>query len=645
MSARLPPLVFGATRGAVETVSPMAIPEGFARSAVNVELSADVLFLPRAGVTAITLGATLEVFYLFTERIDGAETLWQLSDFLSGTPTAHRGGSAIAFSDTVALSTVPDALCAVAFNEKVFLAYNSNVNRMHVYSESVMRRVGIGLVAAATVANTGSGAYPATLRYYKVQMRLHKGSDASLQRLASSELSAVVSFTPSGAGTAARVTKPTTIDSATHWAVYGSADGITYYDISGSLAVSATTYDDTYLVNNYWATGAVSPEAGLFVPPPSCKFLATNGERLFMAGAWESTASAGQTTPTPRRVWFTRPSGATDQGDDESITQTGDLRYWLDIDNEDGSPITGMISSVDGSIYVGTATSVWRLSDTGQSDEPMRSVRVVAGFGVTHNGLMTMDGSTLYFGDASGPYRYSLSHGLEYLGADWVRNRAPLSSTSSFDNMASCAFDPSTRRIAWLYNRDSSAIHGKVRWFHPSLASAIDGVVRGGWSLDDYENAGRLRTAAVYLGSLYFGGRTPSTANDLIFTRDMTQSTDGGVEYISSIITRTVVLSDGESFCRTEEPLVWRNRNLSLSFVLSRNFGGTGNTSSDTLTADVPGMGDAQSQRIKVEGLVVADAYCLDLELSTTIPVVTLTTRERDGVDRVTVPVFLQERA
>lgn len=643
-------LVFDRCLGAIETLSPWAIPPGYAQSAVNVELSPHTLMRPRCGTTAFGAGATADIYNMFTERINSAEALWSFSDWLVGTPTAHRyttsgGAVAVTLTDTPAYSgdqTQPQIVCA-AYNGKVFLAYNSSVNRLHVWDGTSVRRVGIAASAAATVANTGAGAYPATIRYYKIRFSILVSGVATV----TSELSPVVSFTPSGAGTAARVTKPTTPDGATHWSVFGSADGVTFYNIVGLLAVGTTTYDDATNPVAY-SGGEIAEEVGLYVPPPSCKYLATNGERLFMAGAYETTAASGQTTPTPRRVWFTRPLGVTDQGDDEAVTQTAASRYWIDIDNEDGSPITGLLSTLDGAVYAATSTSLWRLYDTGQADAPINAERVVAGVGPTSHYLMTatdtIDGAMVYFGANDGPYRYSPVSGVQYLGADWVSQVAEVGAVSA-PRLQCCQFDPATRLIYWLYADGDTNTNSAARVFDPSLARNVEGVVRGGWSLNDYEYGGRrVFCLTVFERRLHFGGMASGSVG-LLFYHDLDGATDDGTAYTATLTTPDVLFGDGTINVRTDDPYIWKRRDLSVALTLNRDRAGTGNVVTDTAASEAIGGSETSWHRQKVENCVVADAGSLSIALSITTPIITATSRHTDGVDRLVVPYIPQERA
>lgn len=367
----MPVLRLNSLRGLSTWRSPYDLPMDIAVAANDIELRPNTLGRARRTLTGVglTSGPTSTIYRLLRFRnASGTSSLFAFS----GTSTLHRlsGGSwaAVTPSDTVA-NWATDVPHGAALNNKLFLCYNSNVNRLHVWDGSVVRRVGIEASAAPTVADTGAGAYAATLRYYKVQWKIISGSDT----VATSELSAAQSFTPSGAGTAARVTKPTTPDSATHWVVFGSSDGITYYDLSGDIVVATTTYDDSATPSAY-SVGAVAPSAGLYVPPPSAKFIVSDGNRLIMAGCHETTATATQTATRNSRVWWTQVLGALDNtGEDEAIAQTVSAKDWLDLGENDGDEITGLAPPINGIIHVFKARSVWRLIPTGIGDTPYRA--------------------------------------------------------------------------------------------------------------------------------------------------------------------------------------------------------------------------------------------------------------------------------
>ena len=102
---------------------------------------------------------------------ESAAEMWAASD--ENPPKLAR----MAAGNTFTAVTVGDAFTVgdvkyingVSLNGKFFIAGNTAQDRLHVWTGSTFRRVGLATPAAPTVANTGAGAYAATLRYYKVQ--------------------------------------------------------------------------------------------------------------------------------------------------------------------------------------------------------------------------------------------------------------------------------------------------------------------------------------------------------------------------------------------------------------------------------------------------------------------------------------------
>lgn len=537
------------------------IPEGLVYSATNVDIYPDGILWRRPGLSAASSTGsppTVGVRYLFAERDLTAEYLWAFQSNGSGAMTAARyngsSWSTIALSDTVAALAEPHAC---RYNGKVFLAYNSNVNRLHVYDGTSVRRVGVVASAAATVANTGAGAYPATLRYYKIQWELRSGSTL----VAESELSPSVSFTPSGAGTAARITQPTPSDSATHWVVYASADDVSYYELA-RIDTATTTYDDTNLTSIYGTVAApnLAPLAGLHVPPPSAKYLATDGERLLMAGAFETTASSGETTPSPKRVWFTRPLGAIGVGDDEDITQTGDFRYYLDIDDPNDGAITAL-QQINGVVYVFFAESTWRLVPTGIENKPFRPERVSGTVGAESQ-LATCVGSTAnneeaiyFYSTRTGLNRVTLGSGVEWLGSDVVP-KIPATTVQG----VRLAYDR-TRRDVWFIS--TVGVTGVYRIAVDFLRRMGDEYHGGARSFSSANSSVNITCGESYGGAFYLGG---GTNNDSLYVLTPSATNDDGTAIAAEV--RSPVWGDGLSRHDMEAPVLQVGNTLSSGTVV-----------------------------------------------------------------------------
>jgi hypothetical protein len=274
-------------------------------------------------------GVISAMFSFVPQNIQTNREMWSIDD--AATPRWKRLSGGTAWANVSVSDAVQDhaeEIAAVYFNRKAFFAYHSNVDRLHCYdfSTNTFRRVGFPAAAVPTVADTGAGTYAATLRYYKTRWVFLSGSVV----LRAGEASTVVAFTPSGTGTAARVTAPTAPgEGETHWEVYGSSDGSNFFRLS-QVAVATTTYDDSAAPTSY--AGTLLPATNSFLTPPSAKYLVADKKRLVFAGAY-NPSDANVFTKSTRFGW-TAPLGATDNGDDERVSNTSTIKNYDDIEED-----------------------------------------------------------------------------------------------------------------------------------------------------------------------------------------------------------------------------------------------------------------------------------------------------------------------
>jgi hypothetical protein len=368
---------------------------------------------------------------------------------------------------------------AVTFNNKLFVAGNTAENRLQVYDGTTWSRVGLATPAAPTVANDGGGGtYAAVIRYYKVVYLVIDGAGKVIRR---SEPSAAQSFTPSGANTAAVVTKPASIsESETHWAIYGSPDGGNYVQLVQQV-VGTTTYSDTTVPSLY--IGTAIPVAGTFTCPPSAKYMVVDQAGIVMGGAWE-TATGSAMAPSDKRVWWTGTFGATDQGDDERITNTNLIKNYLDVD----APITGIGGPYNGIIYVFSLDSCYKL--VGTSNAATRYLRHKAD-GVkgciSHKSIvMAQDefGSpAMYWLSKEGPFRISQA-GQQ----DLSENVKDIWDTINLDASGTIChglYWPDRKQIWWWVAGTGATIPTILIKFDTRLGRVVEsGKVHGGWSKD-----------------------------------------------------------------------------------------------------------------------------------------------------------------
>lgn len=591
---------------------------------------------------------------------DGVEELWAAA-YNAGTVACARRVAGVWTPVTLIDTPNPNSLTemhSVTFNGKLFLAYDSAVNRLHCWDGTSVRRVGLIVSGVGSVANTGAGAYAATARRYRFSQRIKVGSDI----VAESELSAAVSFTPSGTGSAVRITKPTTVDSATHWVVYGliSSAGDVYdlYEELAEVANATTTYDDSTAPASY--NGDAPPVLNSNIPPPSAKCLATDSTRLIMGGAWETSATAGQTTPAGNRVWFTRALAATDVGDDESVPNG----LWLNIG--DAGPVTAL-GTIYTDIYAFKAGSVHKLIPTQDPDGPFSRVLISENFGAVGQRVIangeTEDGfSAIYFADDHAVYR--LAYGAvvpfsEPVGRD-------MRSQSITADASVLAYDPYRRVLLIQISNDATSVIGsysaftadavKKRWTGFSLGGATSGWTLGTSMLGtDTILAGlnaTIRGAVVATAAdgsslqLYVCGKDDSGAS-LLRSWGNQCGLDGDIAFTSKVRARRT-FGPGKKATVWAPTLYYRNPqgdtsgtlSCSVSFVSGYN----AETRTQTFTMDT--TQDDNGITVKeqtLESLACSDVSVLDAVVTLTYSGTAFDSVVTPTIDALVVPYKVQE--
>jgi hypothetical protein len=594
---------------------------------------------------------------------DGVEELWGASNNSGTVACARRVGgvwSSVTLTDTPAAATLPQ-MHSVSFNGKLFLAYDSAVNRLHLWDGTVVRRVGLNVSGVGSAANTGAGAYAATARQYRFSQRIKVGTDI----MAESELSAAISFTPSGAGTAARVTGPVAVDSATHWVLYGlisSAGDV--YDLYEELAETAigATFDDSVAPASY--DGDAPPVLASNIPPPSVKYLATDGSRVIMAGAWETSASAGETDPAQNRVWFSRPLAATDVGDDESVPNG----LWLNIG--DAGPLTAL-GTIYTDVYAFKLGSTHKLVPTQDPDGPFSRVLISENFGAIGQRCIT-NGETedgfgaIYFADDHAVYRLAYGAIIPYSESVGRDMRAqPITADGSV-----LAYDPYRRVLLIQISNASTGIVGsysafitdavKQRWSGFSLAGMTSGWTLGssafGTSTILAGGNASIRAAVVAQASdgtlrLYVGGQDDSGVAQLR-AWGKRNVLDGTIPFTAKVRARRT-FGPGK-YATVYNPVVYyRNPqgdtsgSLSCSVSIVKNYDEETQTESFTMDA-TPDDNGISVKRKKLESAFGGEVEILDLIVSMTytptVAGVAYDSVPTPTIDAIVVPFKVQER-
>ena len=497
-------LLFGIT-GRDGSTPDLEMPDNRCKEAINVDFYRSSLGRKRGGASALSLtGGTAQsgvISTIFSHLPSPDQTLrefWSVDD--AATPRFKRLAAGTAWADVTvadAVQTRPFDINWCSFNGKLFVAYNSSVNRLHEWDGTTFRRVGLDKASAPTGANTGAGSYAAIIRYYKVRWVVIASSVVTV----AGDLSTVLTATPSGTGTHYRLTQPTPpSESETHWEVYGSPDNANFFRLS-QLAVATTTYDDNTDPADY--SGTLAPDAGAFTAPPSAKYLLAIGKRVLMAGAWE-TAAGNSHTPKNNRFWWTSPLGATDNGDDERVSNTSTIKAYDDVDED----ITGLGGPINGAAFIFSYYGVWKAVETPVVNNPFKTFRIAGALGsISHKAIIRAVDENgehcLYWLSPVGPVRYG-SHGFQLCNEDIadIWDGINLDATNV---VAHGVHHPDKHQIWWWIATGSSNDPDTKIVFDTKLGRVIqtgkDVSVRNGWA-EHTGNSAAARCSAMMSDSV-----------------------------------------------------------------------------------------------------------------------------------------------
>lgn len=543
-------------RNGIDFPGSPGFPEDQCVEAVNVDFRFAGLGARRNGCVDVTgsggvFNAPIVSMFRHTPGEETAGEVWAIEED-GTTPAIGRmasGGAWTSITGAPAFNAASEAAktTTVSFNGKLYFFYLDGTakDRLKVYDPilGVIRVVGIDPgTTAPTVADTGAGAYPAVLRYYRVRFLQVTGALV----IRKSEPTPSVSFTPSGTGTAARITRPTAPgESETHWLVEYSPDNTNWYIASGLTAIGTTTYDDSVTVPNE-PNNPLSELSGTFTRIPSARVGCTDGNRLLFAN-WDKAGFES-------RVGWTPVLGSLDLGDDERMFQTANFRPYIDLDTKSRGGIKAM-GSIDGQIYVFKAQQIWRLIPTEDLSRPYIARKVSGTVGAVSQQSLTVGEDAigrpcLYFMSHKGPYRIGPVMGLEYLGRDIedltrqvdglprINTNAKVIAHSQFHS------NPG-QWVVWLSTgaNDTPDIMCMLDVRRATRRDAYG--IRGGWVRND----GRLATAVCSCLGPYLQASTTMnlrpwigvSGNNVMLISDVdTAVTDAGTGFSASLLTRGI---------------------------------------------------------------------------------------------------------
>ncbi len=539
--------------GQDDTTAPNAVADDQCVSAVNVEFNISQLGERRNGSLAISSPAAITALASVTflgRHLPSSDRsiaeLFAVGATVGSAPALQRRTTvwnSISITDTA--TNTGDYLfkwSGASVHQKYFLGYKSNVDRLHVWDGSTLRRVGLAMPSAApTGANTGIGTLAST-RYYRIRYTVKSGAVTLLR----SEPSLSLTFTPSGSGTGVIVTKPVTIsENETHWELEASLDNINYYVLATTAVATPTVTDSTSAVTGY-ATGVLSADIGDYTVPGSAKFVSIDDDRLILGGSWEVEGM------TSRVAWTPVYGDLTGQGNDERIPLATD--NFLDLDAGNGGELTALSGTVDGSVYAFKWSQIWKLTRTGQRAQAYTAFAIskVRGAidGSVVEGLDDAGRPVLFFLDPKvGPMRIGAS-GLFWAGKD-IKTTWERVNIEATQVIARGLFYPQSNQVKWTIAVDGSNTPNL------GLTLQLDNVVmsedglRKGWSLSTGDSTQAL---AMVMYSSNVDTANPRMRNlvPLIGVASVTGAhiqilntgvTDNGTAYVASITTKPYSLA------------------------------------------------------------------------------------------------------
>lgn len=476
---------------------PLAIPDDMGAEMLNVEFVDGGLGKKRRGAPAVSIGGDSYsghkalIIYVPAQDPTDARLIIVSADATTKVLSVQTA-SATNLTLTNAIASNPQLINGAVLNGKLFLAWDSTANRVNVLNPSqsatTIRPAGLATPVAPTAANTGSGSYAATQRWYRVRFQVIASSVVLYQ----SNVGPALAFTPSGSGTAAQVTKPASAgEGETHWVLSAAAQSIDgpYYDIATTV-VGTTTYDDSANPATYNANDA-SPLDGHDYPFPAVKYVASDGERLFGFGTWEAAAGAS-ITPQSGVVYYTPALGESNTGDDERLEVTTESKGWINLSINAGGVDRGIGGPMLNLMYFFQNNGIYALSPTGSATIPFRRIIISRQHGaVSHKSIvMGQDeagNDSLYFLDErDGPRRIVNGYNVQWLGKD-VFDLWPTVNLSATGTVAFGVYDQRYKLVIWWVATGASndpdtilaydVTRGRMTALHPGEEATM----RYGW--------------------------------------------------------------------------------------------------------------------------------------------------------------------
>lgn len=544
--------ILSSLRGGLNNTDPeISLPDDQCTAAVNVEFYKSMLGERRRGTSAITLPSSLSgkdrITFLY-RHIPGTDAtaaeLWALG--VTGTSAYQLARKTTSWSD----ATIADSVtltgfsqyqwCAASHYGKLFLAFDSDVDRLHVVDVggTTVRRAGLKEPAPPTGADTAGAGTIAGVRYYRVRYTVQSASVTVLR----SEPSTVLTHTPAGTKDGITVTKPASIsESETHWELEASLDNVNFYVLATTAVASTTVTDSTVYATGYGAY-VLSEDIGDYELIPSGRFLVVDEDRLVIGGSWEDTALASRVTWTPVK-------NASGVGNNERLETDTDPS--VDLDGLEGGGLTGMSSASLGTIWAFKTRGIYKLLRTGNRKKAYDTVCVTKQLGAIYgsvvNGMDHKGRACVYFIDpAVGPCRAGVG-GIMQCGLD-IKTSWETINLSAAKVVCSGLYYPASQQVIWNIATSSSDTPALSIVLQTNETRDAEDGVRRGWTTFNGNRAKGL-AMCLFSSNIETGAARNHTLIPFIGLEGLslvhlcdTGSTDNNIAYAASIVTKPYTL-------------------------------------------------------------------------------------------------------
>lgn len=611
-------------RGGLNNTDPaITLPDDQCVVANNVEFIKSALGERRQGTLAISLPANIlskdRVTLLFRHlpSVDEtASTLFVLG--VTGTASYQlvykdTTWHDITISDTVSLAGFDQYRWqAVTLHGKAYFAFNSDVDRLHTFDTlSNFRRVGVKApTAAPTGADEGVGTFSGT-RYYRVRF-IEKSGTTVIRR---SEPSAVLTFSPGGAGAGAHITKPASVsEGETHWELEASLDNANFYVIATTVVGTTTVNDEQNVVTGYAGIFLLSEAIGSYDLIGSARYLTTDSDRLIWAGSYEDDTLGS-------RIGWTPVSNAAGVGNDERSDANFDPT--LDLNGYEGGSITGLSQTSGGAFFAFKINHIYKLVRTGDASAAYDVVTISKDRGALHNSVISgvdeLGQPSIYFLDTNvGPCRYG-SKGLEWCGSE-IRETWITINRDATKVVCSGLYDPINRQVQWNLATNGSNTPNLSLVLQTDQVQADQTGTNRGWATWDGSrakalcmclysdnidaNAARSRTLRPFIGLEGLG---------LVHRVDV-GNTDNTVAYTATIVSKPYVLSSflSKTGIMVGALLTKAITGASVTIKLIRDFG-LETTPGISVTSTPSAMGESDTLHI-LDNLKMSESYAIQVE-------------------------------